>query len=161
MSDTLRSAPPPHRKVRLRAPSRRAAPQHGFSLLEALITLLVVSLGLLGIAGVIATSLKANQGAYFRTVASLQAADIIDRIRANRTDAAGYALGGCPAGGGAGVPAADLADWCANLASSLPAGDGTVAIAGDLLTVTISWNDNRADIAGVDPVGGFSVETQL
>jgi type IV pilus assembly protein PilV len=56
----------------------------GFTLMEVMIAVLVLSLGLLGLAGLQATSLKANTSAAARGQATLLAYDIIDRMRANR-----------------------------------------------------------------------------
>lgn len=139
--------------------------QRGFSLLEALITLLIISLGLLGIAGIIANSLKVNQGAYVRSQASWLANDIVDRMRANRTTAesAGLpynlAINADPAG--AGIPLDDLTAWRAALASALPSGTGAVALdsATGKVTVTVRWDDTRA--AGGQANQQFVVETRL
>lgn len=59
----------------------------GFSLIEVLVALLVLSIGLLGLAALQTTGLKLNHQSYERTQAVLQAYDIIDRMRANRTSA--------------------------------------------------------------------------
>jgi type IV pilus assembly protein PilV len=56
----------------------------GFTLIEVLIAVLILSLGLLGMAGLQATSLKANSSAATRGQATLLAYDMIDRMRANR-----------------------------------------------------------------------------
>ena len=61
-----------------------AARSHGFTLIEVMIAVLVLSLGLLGLAGLQATSLKANASAATRGQATLLAYDIVDRMRANR-----------------------------------------------------------------------------
>ena len=138
--------------------------QNGFSMLEALVTLLIVSLGLLGIAGIIANSLKVNQGAQIRSQASWLANDIIESMRANRTTAgntpAAYTLDNCAA-----IPVADpiaqadLTQWCAALAAALPAGTGAVALAANTATVTVQWDDTRAAGGVVDQQ--FVVETRL
>lgn len=57
----------------------------GFTLLEVLIALLVLSIGLLGLAALQTIGLKFNNQSYQRTQAVYQAYDIIDRIRANST----------------------------------------------------------------------------
>jgi len=80
------------------------ARSRGFTLIEVMIAVLVLSLGLLGLAGLQATSLKANASAATRGQATLLAYDIIDRMRANR-DAAlagtyNNALGTAPTSGG-------------------------------------------------------------
>ena len=55
----------------------------GFSLVEVLVALLVLSIGLLGLAALQTTSMQYNTGSYFRTQATFLAYDIIDRMRAN------------------------------------------------------------------------------
>lgn len=61
-------------------------PNHrGFSLIEVLVALLVLSIGLLGLAALQTTSLQYNSESYFRTQATFLAYDIIDRMRANNT----------------------------------------------------------------------------
>lgn len=55
----------------------------GFSLIEVLVALFVLSIGLLGLAALQTTGLKFNQQSYQRTQAVIQAYDIIDRMRHN------------------------------------------------------------------------------
>ena len=62
----------------------------GFSLLEALIALLVISVGLLGIAGLQLKGMQHSTDAYMRTQASLLAQQIIDRMYANQGGLASY-----------------------------------------------------------------------
>lgn len=57
----------------------------GFSLIEVLVALLVLSIGLLGLAALQTTGLKLNHQSYERTQAVMQTYDIIDRMRANRS----------------------------------------------------------------------------
>ncbi len=57
----------------------------GFSLIEVLVALLVLSIGLLGLAALQTTGLKFNHQSYERTQAVMQAYDVIDRMRANRS----------------------------------------------------------------------------
>lgn len=59
------------------------AREKGFSLIEVLVALLVLSIGLLGLAALQTTSLKYNTDSYTRTQATLLAYDIMDRMRAN------------------------------------------------------------------------------
>ena len=58
--------------------------QRGFSLIEVLVTLLIMSLALLGTAGLQAYSMRLNQGSQFRTQAVFLAADLAERIEANK-----------------------------------------------------------------------------
>ncbi len=137
--------------------------QRGFTLLEVLVALLVLSIGLLGLAGLMASSLRNNQSAYYRSQATWLAYDVIDRMRTNRPNAADYIVGIGGASVAGGLAAADITDWKAMISNSLPGGDGSVALvaAGEARTVTvvIQWNDARAT-AG-DAAQTFSVVSQL
>ena len=70
-----------------RRPPSPSADQRGATLIEVLVAMLVLSIGLLGLAGMQMTALKSNQSAYYRSQATVLAYDIIDRMRANRADA--------------------------------------------------------------------------
>ena len=59
----------------------------GFTLLEVLVALVILSIGLLGLAGLQAASLRYNHSSYLRSQATLIAYDIVDRMRANRQEA--------------------------------------------------------------------------
>lgn len=69
-------------------------PARGFTLIEILIALLVLSLGLIGLAMLQATGLRFNNDSYMRSQATILAYDIIDRMRANKAaaDAGDYCL---------------------------------------------------------------------
>lgn len=130
--------------------------QSGFTLLEVLVAMLVLSIGLLGLAGLMASSLRNNQSAYHSTQATWLAYDILDRMRANRAGAlaGAYAAAnalGSPAACSTAVPtgaiaAQDIAGWKNMIACALPAGDGAVVVDGAnrRATVTVQWNDSRA-----------------
>lgn len=57
----------------------------GFTLLEMMIAVLIISFGLLGLAGLQAASLRNNHSAYLRSVATQLAYELSDRVRANKT----------------------------------------------------------------------------
>lgn len=135
-------------------------------MIEVLVAFAVLSFGLLGLAGLQARSLQNNHSAYLRTIATLQASDMADRLRANR---AGWLQGDYDALSGAGndngcravhfadthsnpancspanIAQDDLFDWQSANAARLPNGSGTVsAIAGSpgLFSVSLSWSEN-------------------
>lgn len=119
--------------------------QRGVTLLEVLISIVVLSVGLLGYAGLQTVSLKNNTSAFQRSQATMLTYDIIDRMRADRPNLASYqvdfgTLGSLP----------DLQDWKTQVESALPDGDAEIEIDLDgNATITIQWDDNRD---GSDPV---------
>jgi type IV pilus assembly protein PilV len=127
----------------------------GFTLVEALVALLALSIGLLGVAGLQLSGLRNNISAAWRSQATYLAYDVIDRIRANRNARMAYntGFGAVPAAGpSAPVAQNDLAAWKANLAAALPGGDGSITVDGadnTEVSVTVRWNDQRGPGAGV------------
>lgn len=71
--------------------SRTLAANRGFSLIEVLVALLVLSVGLLGLAALQSTGLRFSHQSYGRTQAAFQVYDIVDRMRVNRTGSTGGA----------------------------------------------------------------------
>ena len=72
--------PPPVR-------SRRTRPQAGFTMIEVLITFVILLVGLLGLIGLQARSQQAELESYQRGQALVLLQDMVDRMNANRTDA--------------------------------------------------------------------------
>ena len=133
---------------------KRALMQRGFSIVEAMVALLVLSIGMLGIAGLYVTTLRASGSALYRTHAVNFAADMADRIRANPTAGGAYAGAGADnncVGGGidcnpASLAADDIFTWQREIATILP-DDGdpatpTIGVVGAnprTYTITVSW----------------------
>jgi len=143
-----------------RIPARTRA-ANGFTLIEILVTLVIISVGLLGIAGLHSMSLRNNFDALIRSHASALADEIADRMRSNRTRAlAGdynVALGVTRSG--MTQADADLIAWKARLATQLPGGDGSVvqaAAPSRLVTITIQWGERGQ----TDPVT-FVTQTEI
>lgn len=63
--------------------STHRKPAVGFTLIEVLVTIIIVSIGLLGLAGLQINGLRANMSSEARSKATLLASDIIERMRAN------------------------------------------------------------------------------
>jgi type IV pilus assembly protein PilV len=75
------------------APMASAArKQTGFSMLEVLVSIVIVAVGLLGMAGLSARSTTAEYEAYQRAQALILLADMVDKINANRKAAGCYAI---------------------------------------------------------------------
>ncbi len=120
----------------------------GVTLLEVLIALFVLSVGLLGMAGLQLTGLKNSYSAQNRTEAALQANNILERMRLNQAvaKAGGYDIDlADSAPGGPELVNQDLSEWLDNLASNLPSGDGQIETdAGTgVIVITIQWDDSR------------------
>ena len=128
--------------------------QEGLSLLEILIAVLVLSIGLLGLAALHATSLKANHGAYHKSQATFLAYDMADRLRANRPQAINGSYNLALADGNRVVNTladADINDWLANLVALLPSGDGIINCnAAGVCTVTVQWDIQREGGTALD-----------
>ena len=127
--------------------------QLGFSLIEALVALIVLSVGMIGMAALYAQGLGASRTALYRTIAVNLVADMADRIRANRLAGAEYnaagAPNGCGPGGGTACTPAQLAAydklvWATALDRELPGAAGTVEYTPGTpptYTITVSWQD--------------------
>jgi len=137
------------------APQYRSS-QRGFSLLEALVTLVILSIGLMGLAFLQAQGLHLNTSAYTRTQASILAGDIIDRMRLNAANAASYDTSSfSPTPSSCSVTAAPSADndrncWYQLLQTSLPGGDGGIAVSSGIVTVTVNWVERPGATRGKD-----------
>ncbi len=128
----------------------------GFSLLEVLVTILVLSFGLLGMASLILTGMRSNNIAHYRAIATQQTHDMADRMRANLVGvSAGHydaLVAGIPASNdciatncsAAQMAVYDHAQWNAANGILLPDGVGTVVgnLAGGFL-VTVMWAEKE------------------
>ncbi len=156
------------------SPSKnRIRSNQGFTLIEILVAVLILSIGLLGLAALQTASVGNNKYAMQRSQAQMFAFDIIERMRANRDAATAgeydiaittttVTLSAPP------LPSEiDLDDWRTSMLlvttgtvrnAGLPSGISSVAttnVGGEfLVTVTIQWNEKGNAQA-------FVMETQL
>jgi len=119
--------------------------QRGLTLIEILVTLLVLAVGLLGLAALQSFSLQAGQVSLLRTQATNFAYEVADHARANRSivSASGD------------IPNANF--WTARVAALLPDGAVDVDVDDMAITVTVSWLDDRE--TGTD--AEFELETRI
>lgn len=116
--------------------------QSGATLLEVLVAIVVVSLGLLGYAGLQIASLHNSQSAYKRSQATMLAYDIIDTMRADKVNALGtnYDVTIGDKNGKIG----QVKDWKQRIGDSLPQGDGSIIVdLTGVATVKVQWTDDR------------------
>ena len=135
-----------------RQPGKR---QQGFTLLEALIAFLILSIGMLGIASLQTVSLKAGQTSVYVSVAVMKAEEILESMRANSVGLASYAGSGSGAnnscGGTTQCSSAQLAQddifwWKKSLKAGLPDNSDTTT----LITVTAPVAPSKMATVTVD-----------
>ena len=141
----------------------------GFTLLEALIGFLILSIGMLGIASLQAVSLKAGKTSVYGSVAMMKVDELFESIRANPSADAltAYAAAGAGAGinhsctgtkdcTGAELAQEDIFWWQQNLTAGLPgSATTTVAVIAAVapskmatVTITVNWSERNKDAAG-------------
>lgn len=130
--------------------------QQGITIIEVLIAMLILAVGLLGMASLQVRAVSDTSNASYRSIAIYYANDMADRMRANGDGvtngsynsvagaaqaAACLTVAGCSSAQMAGH---DKWEWLQNLGRSLPAGTGTLAVNGGVYTVNVSWTDRVA-----------------
>lgn len=143
-----------------------AKTSQGFSLVEVLVALLLLSVGLLGLAGLQARGLKDNQMSLQHSQAVLYATDVIDEMRVHRAKAlAGeYNIGlddVAGANGATKIVLKDLQNWKADVAR-LPGGKGSVQVnaATAVVTVTVQWSEVNSATRQEETLA-YIMQTQL
>lgn len=138
---------------------RTSAGQRGFSLVEVLIALIIMSVGMLGIAGLYVQSMQAGRTSLFRHHAVTLASDVADRIRANPRAGIAYtgfgANNNCVGGGvdcgDTAMAANDIFLWDQQATDSLPNGDITIlfddSVVPPLYTITVAWDEPRGPLS--------------
>jgi type IV pilus assembly protein PilV len=164
-----------HRANRRSAVAARAA---GFTIVEVLVSLVILSIGLLGIAKLVLYSAHSNDSAYLRSQATQLAYEILDNMRANPTAVAAgnydTTLGAAASNPGfscldtncpiaANLALYDIYVWKSRLAAgpptngALPSGQGSVTVTGTaplMATIVVQWDDSAAQsIFGGTAVG--------
>jgi type IV pilus assembly protein PilV len=169
---------------------RAASGKHesGFTIVEVLISLVVLSVGLLGIAKLVLFSAHANDSAYLRSQATELAYEVLDSMRANPTAAKagnyntlltdapvnpGFSCLASPCPIASNVALYDIYQWKSRLAAptgALPSGQGSVTLSATVpatVTITVQWDDSAAQSAlagtglGVATPMSITLETVL
>jgi type IV pilus assembly protein PilV len=146
--------------------------QAGSSLLEVLIAVLIMAIGMLGIAAMQTTALRNSQSSLERSQAIIQSYTILDAMRANRAAAlaseyntAGWVCAAAPGGSHA---TNDISTWIDSMKATMgTAGDVTTcgsiacAAATGICTISVRWDDTRAAEAGASGVEAGSATRQV
>lgn len=134
----------------------------GFSLVEVLVALVVLSVGMLGIAALYVESLRSGNTAQLRTQAVALASDMADRIRANRQGGVSYTKAftdvgalnvACNPGGAGCVPAVmaghDISQWNTAVTGQLAGAQCSIGVDTTTIpntyTITIQWSEPGQD----------------
>jgi len=121
--------------------------QAGFTLLEILVTSIILAIGLLGIASLQNSSIKLSYDSYIRTQASILSYDLMDRVRANPTATPTQCISTTATCDSTDILDSDLADWYDQATAIFPVGEFSLArvtLAGGnrfAYTLTITWID--------------------
>jgi type IV pilus assembly protein PilV len=133
----------------VRAQGAGASDQRGATMIEVLIAVLVLAVGLLGVAALQATALRNSQSSYERSQATILAYSLLDAIRVDRANAAAYNTAGwlCDAPAGATLAEQQLADWFGSFENNLGNTPSTCVrvsnCEGATCTIELQWDDSR------------------
>jgi len=119
-------------------PSKAGIRQRGATLLEALIGILIFSIGILALVGMQALAIKHMSDAKYRSDAAFFANEIIGQMWVNRGSLGSYAFSG------SGAPPAAIDGWVTSIQNALPgvtaaANRPIITVAGTTVTVTVRW----------------------
>ena len=106
--------------------------QSGVMLIEALIGILIFSIGILALLGMQATAMRATIDAKYRSEAAFLANEIIGVMWVNRANISQYATASCTSN-------TECNAWRTRVQTILPSGAAAIAISGQQVTVTVSW----------------------
>ncbi len=134
--------------------------QSGFGMVEALVAIVVLSIGLLGLATLQTQGLRNTNSAYFRTQANMMAASMLDSMRANavaaRAGSYNITMDETPTGNN--VINKSLISWINHIDKALPSGDGAIRCNASACAVAVRWDDSlgggNSVLGAVDFDGG-------
>ncbi|MEE9426015.1 MAG: type IV pilus modification protein PilV [Methylococcales bacterium] len=125
----------------------------GSTLIEVLVTAVIMAVGLLGVASVQITSLKTNDSTYNRTQSAMSTYNMMDYIRANRESAiAGdynislSAFSDLSTPSGNSIPETDRYHWFQKLNNNVPSAKAAINCnSSGICAVKVQWDDTRAE----------------
>ncbi|QIL20168.1 type IV pilus modification protein PilV [Thermomonas sp. HDW16] len=136
--------------------------QKGIGLIEVMVAVLILAIGMLGIAALQAVTLKNSGSSASRTQAAIQIYSMMDIIRADRANLGTYNTNIYTAGDGSGQPG-NMMGWLDGLKTSVaPDAKGIVVCDGNAMqcSVGVQWSDERATGGEAEPVE-INITSQL
>lgn len=142
----------PSSMPRRSGPRLRRRSQAGLSLIEILVSVVILGIGLLGVAAMQSLALRGGQSSLEASQAVMQTNAIIEAMRANRTNAGDYATGGmvCAVPSGGTLAQNDIANWISTLKTSIAGVTTDTTTCGQITgcptncVITVRWDDSRA-----------------
>jgi type IV pilus assembly protein PilV len=127
----------------------------GMSLIEVMVSVLILGIGLLGIAAMQSMALRAGQSSLESSQAVMQTTGIIEAMRANSANASSYNTAKtCTAPAGATLAANDLGNWVTTMQGSLgTSACGEISGCPAACVITVYWDDTRS--------GGAAARTRV
>lgn len=106
--------------IRSHPPRVRGSAQRGSTMVEVLVSVLLLSVSILGLVRVLGNSVRDSGELEYRSIASTLADESIGRMWVDRANLATYAVNN-------------------QAVSQLPNGKRTITVNGNLVTVTVTW----------------------
>jgi type IV pilus assembly protein PilV len=158
--------------------------QRGVTLVEVLTAVVILSVGLLGVAALSLTSARTNQNAAIRSTATMLISDFVDRMRANahglkngaydniaaNTAGSAPSVTSCATGSVCSASAMaqfDAAQWQARIVDLLPQGTGAVTCVGAATgsmrqcTITVTWRESAGARETQAPAQSFAMRVDV
>jgi len=138
--------------------------QRGDTMIEVLVTIIIIAVGVLGTAAMQVTTLKNLSSSHSASVAAILADDFSERMRANPSAALnnayvhnanpGPVFPPCDAGACslADLATYDIGTWWQQVTAVLPSGSGQVTrnAGTDTFVLTVRWDDDRSGSTGTN-----------
>lgn len=146
--------------VDMKSAHKNKSGQQGVMLLEAILAILIFSIGVLAVIGLQTASVKAVSDAKYRADAAFLANQIIGEMWVNKTNLGGYIYAG-------GTPSSLMGPWVTKVQGTLPGvsntiNNPTIAVgASNTVTITIRWQPPRTGVNQVSNVHNFVVVTSI
>lgn len=154
---------------------KKGVTQAGSSLIEVMVALFVLAIGLLGILSMQTKSVQYTQSAYYYSQAMYLANEMVESMRSNTEQIDNYrvALGAtltAPSGECSGetpvctasqLKDLDIYNWRQNVSNSLASGKGAIATLGDVISITIEFDDSRSGVGEGPELAQYVLVTEI